>query len=341
LATGGDGGGSIRIPAGYTGLLGMKGTFGRITRAPHAFMRPNTVVLGNVSRSVRDVARYYDVCAGLDPHDPTTIPSPGGWERALGSHELTGRKVAVVPALGGVTLDPGIEEHLRDAAADLIAATGMVPVDLRVEPPNLAAQWMMGNLATLLADLGDRWPSAERELTDEIAIGLRLATSLYNLDTAAAAEELRIGANEAMADAFEQVDFIMAATNPGPAFAADATTSSSSDTFVDRAQASPAFRAALQAALFGVRAVSTVAPRVPPWLLATASARLPDLVNMGALTIISNIYGNPAVSIPAGTVDGLPVGLQVLARHHEDALLLDVALAAERHRPWPLVAPAA
>src|SRR5690606_18605861 len=46
LATGGDGGGSIRIPAGYTGLLGMKGTFGRITRAPHAFMRPNTVVLG-------------------------------------------------------------------------------------------------------------------------------------------------------------------------------------------------------------------------------------------------------------------------------------------------------
>src|SRR5690606_30896084 len=53
LATGGDGGGSIRIPAGYTGLLGMKGTFGRITRAPGAFMRPNTVVLGNLSRSVR------------------------------------------------------------------------------------------------------------------------------------------------------------------------------------------------------------------------------------------------------------------------------------------------
>jgi Asp-tRNA(Asn)/Glu-tRNA(Gln) amidotransferase A subunit family amidase len=51
---------------------------------------------------------------------------------------------------------------------------------------------------------------------------------------------------------------------------------------------------------------------------------------MGALTIISNIYGNPAVSIPAGTVDGLPVGMQVLGRHHEDALLFDVALAAER-----------
>ena len=79
LATGGDGGGSIRIPAGYTGLLGMKGTFGRITRGPHAFMRPHTVVCGNLSRSVRDAARYYDVCAGTDPYDPTSLPNPGGW----------------------------------------------------------------------------------------------------------------------------------------------------------------------------------------------------------------------------------------------------------------------
>src|SRR3954453_23618774 len=57
LATGGDGGGSIRIPAGYTGLLGMKGTYGRIPRGPEAWMRPHTVVCGNLSRSVRDAAR--------------------------------------------------------------------------------------------------------------------------------------------------------------------------------------------------------------------------------------------------------------------------------------------
>ena len=81
LATGGDGGGSIRIPAGYTGLLGMKGTFGRIPRSPQAFSRPNTVVLGNLARSVRDAARYYDVCAGYDPADPSSLPAV----RRLGS----------------------------------------------------------------------------------------------------------------------------------------------------------------------------------------------------------------------------------------------------------------
>ncbi len=74
-------------------------------------------------------------------------------------------------------------------------------------------------------------------------------------------------------------------------------------------------------------------------MLGQAASRFPDLINMGALTIISNIYGNPAVSIPAGTVDGLPVGMQVLAPHHRDGLLFDVALSVERERPWPTVAP--
>jgi aspartyl-tRNA(Asn)/glutamyl-tRNA(Gln) amidotransferase subunit A len=49
--------------------------------------------------------------------------------------------------------------------------------------------------------------------------------------------------------------------------------------------------------------------------------------------------GSPAITIPGGLVDGLPVGLQVLAGHHHEELLLDLALAAERAFPWPLVAP--
>ncbi|HVM39585.1 MAG TPA: amidase family protein, partial [Acidimicrobiia bacterium] len=213
-----------------------------------------------------------------------------------------------------------------------------VQVDLDVRPPNLAAQWMMGNLATLLADLGDRWPGCAGDLTEEVAIGLRLSTSFYNLHTAAAAERMRVEANLEMARAFGEVDFIIAATNPGPAFPADSTTSSPTDSFVDWAQTNPVAKWLFRGVIGGVRVASAFAPGLPDRVLDIASQRFPDLINMGALTIISNIYGNPAVSIPAGTVDGLPVGMQVLGRHHEDALLLDVALRAERERPWPLVA---
>lgn len=338
LATGGDGGGSIRIPAGYTGLLGMKGTFGRIPRSPHAFMRPNTVVVGNVSRSVRDAARYFDVCAGAHRSDPTSLPTVGGWEAGLGTHALAGRRVAIVPALGGVALEPGVEARIRAHAADVIAATGMVVVDRKVEPPNLALQWMMGNLATLAADLGDRWPRCAGELTDEVEFGLRLSESLYNLHSAAAAEELRIQANETMAEAFADVDFIIAATNPGPAFAADAVMSNEQSRFVEWASHSDIAKLGLRAALFSTRVAGAFAPKAPSKLMTFGSTRFPELVNMGALTIVANIYGNPAVSIPAGELDGLPVGMQVLGRHHEDALLFDVALAAERAYPWPLVA---
>jgi aspartyl-tRNA(Asn)/glutamyl-tRNA(Gln) amidotransferase subunit A len=346
LATGGDGGGSIRIPAGYNGLLGMKGTYGRIPRGPHAYIRPSTVVLGCLARSVRDAARYYDVCAGYDTHDPTSLPrttAPGGWEANLGASldSMRGRRVVVDVGLGGVPVTPDVERSVNEAADALIADLGLVRVERTIALPNLAAQWAMGNLATLLADLGSRWPRCRGELTDEIAVGLVLAESLYNLHTAAVAEEQRIQANEAMADTFDDVDFVIAATNPDPAFPADAAMSSSESNFVDWAKSNEVARLGFRGVMGLTRVAGGVAPKLPNALLDFASARFPDLVNMGALTIISNLCGNPAVSIPVAPADGLPVGMQVLARHHADALLFDVALAVERARPWPLVAPTA
>ena len=339
IASGGDGGGSIRIPAGYCGLLGMKGTYGRISRGPDAFFRPGTVVLGCLARSVRDAARHYDVCAGVDPRDPSSLPNPGGWEAGLGTTELAGRKVGIVPALAGVTLEDGVEEKLRTAATDLATLTGMEVVELDIELPNLAAQWAMGNLSTLLAELGPHWPSCASDLTDEIALGCILAESLYNLNLAAVAEAQRLQANAAMAAAFEQVDYVISATNPGPAFPADAATSSPTETFLDQAKASPAARRAFRWLMASVRVANGFVPTLSNTLIELVVDKVPDLVTMGGLTIISNIYGNPAVSIPAGTVNDLPVGMQVLARHHRDRELFDVALAYEREIGWPKVAP--
>ena len=339
LGPGGDGGGSLRIPAGYNGLVTLKGTFGRITRAPHAYARPNTVVFGNVARSVRDVARYLDVCAGTDPMDPTTLPSDGQWEARLGSVDLTGMRAAVIPDIGGGILDKGMAEHVEAEAEKLIKWAGLKRVEVKVEIPNLAAHWMIGNLATLLADLGEMWPRCLPDLTDEVGIGLLLSQSLYNLRLAAVAEELRVLANEAMGRAFEQCDLIIGAVNPGVAFAADAATSSDEKSFIDVATTNPASRIAFRGIMGAVRVASSAAPKLPSALVTAAAERSPDTMAMGALTMISNIYGNPAVSIPSGTMDGLPVGLQVLGRHHEDAVLLDVARTVEQNQPWPLIAP--
>jgi aspartyl-tRNA(Asn)/glutamyl-tRNA(Gln) amidotransferase subunit A len=234
-----------------------------------------------------------------------------------------------------------VEERIRDHAAALIEATGMKVVDIPFDVPNITAEWMMGNVSTLIAELGDLWPACAPELTQSIEDGLRLSSAFYNLRTAGIAEHKRLLLNQAMADVFDQVDLVIAATNPGPAFAADAEMSSPMPPAVDKVLSSKPARLGVRGVLGAVRMAGAAAPNLPASLLGKVTSKVPDMLEMGGLTICSNIYGNPAVSIPAGLVNGLPVGMQVLARHHADALLFDVALAAERELPWPITAAAA
>ena len=128
LATGGDGGGSIRIPAGFCGLVGLKGTFGRIPLSPQAHYGNLTVVVGCLARSVRDVARWFDVANGHDPRDPLSLPRVSGWEDGLGTltEALRGLRVAIVDDWGGAVVSPAMWEVLLAAADDLIADAGFV-----------------------------------------------------------------------------------------------------------------------------------------------------------------------------------------------------------------------
>ncbi len=299
IASGGDGGGSIRIPAGFNGLVGMKGTVGRIPRGPRTTIAPMTVVVGCLARSVRDVARWYDVANGHDARDPYSLPRIEGWERNLGSHDLAGLRVAIVPDLGVATVRDEVAAVVVEAGEALARAAGLQIVDTPVRLPALDTDWAVGNLAPLRHELGDLWPECAEDLTRELAFGLRFADDYLNLAIAGRAEAARTDANEAMADVFDRVDLVICATNPDVAFPAE------------------------------VGANTRVA------------GRKVGLGNNGALTIPANVVGNPAISIPAGTVDDLPVGMQIIALHHHDAVLLDLALAMERTRPWPLVAPRA
>ena len=186
-----------------------------------------------------------------------------------------------------------------DAAEELAREVGLQVVDLDVKFPGLGFEWALGNLASLYAELRDVWPDCREELSGEIAFGLQIAEDKYSLKMMARSERARTAANETVAAAFDAVDFIISATNPDVAFAAD--------TFLN---------------------LEVAGQKAGP-------------ENNGALTIPYNIVGNPSLSVPIGQLNGLPVGMQIATRHHDDALVLDLGLALERERPWPLVAPAA
>ncbi len=297
LGSGGDGGGSIRIPAGFTGLFGLKCTYGRIPKGPDMCVGSLTAVLGCVSRSVRDTARFVDVTNGFDPRDPYSLTRVDGWEAGLGTRDLRGKRAVIAPDLGVAVVHPEVAEMVVAHGEALARDAGLELVDVPVKLPELGYEWALSGLSEVLAILGDRYPDCEPDLTLEIGFGLKVATEVYNLEARARIENRRTAMNEALADLFDHVDFVIAATNPDVAFAAEGP------------------------------------------LPTTVGDQQVDLGNNGALTIPANVFGSPAVSIPIGSSRGLPVGMQVLGRHHEESLLLDLALTAERERPWPLVVP--
>lgn len=297
LASAGDGGGSIRIPAAFTGLPGLKTTYGRIPRAPRTPIGSLTAVTGCLSRSVRDIARFLDVTNGPDPRDPLSLPRVDGWEARLGDIPDRRLRAAIIRDLGGAVIDPAVDELVTDAAESLIGEAGLRRVDARVELPSMGTAWALGGAATILMELGDRWPGCADDLTPQIRFLLDLATSRYDLAGRARLEARRMRFNEAMADLFSQTDLVLGPTCPDTAFGAE----SGFPTEVGGSRVDPS--------------------------------------NAGAITIPANIYGNPAISIPVGTVRGMPVGMQVMAPHHGELLLLQLAAQVESARPWPLVAP--
>ena len=97
IASGSDGGGSIRISAGFTGLVGLKATYGRIPRGPGVLQPPLTVVNGCLSRSVRDTARWFDGATAPTLTTCSAFPGWTGWKVALDSFDLAGKR-AVAPS---------------------------------------------------------------------------------------------------------------------------------------------------------------------------------------------------------------------------------------------------
>ena len=300
LGTGGDGGGSIRIPAGFNGLVGLKATYGRIPRGPHAEYSNLTVNIGGMTRSVRDTARWFDICNGHDTTDPLSLPKVSGWEAGLGSTPVAGLRVAIVPDWGGAVVSPAMWNVLLEAADHLVASAKLRRVDgVNTELPRMGAAWSISGMIEIASALGDMWPACAEDLTPEMRMGLQLTEGRYNAAERAKIEARRTALNMRMAEIFQQVDLVITASNPDVAFIAEGP---------------------LPNTFGGVKAGAG---------------------NNGLLTFPCNLHGNPGISVPAGIVDGLPVGLQIIGPHFSEQVLLELAHVLERERPWPLTAPSA
>jgi aspartyl-tRNA(Asn)/glutamyl-tRNA(Gln) amidotransferase subunit A len=301
LASGGDGGGSIRIPAGFNGQPGMKGTAGRIPRGPQTQIHPMTVVTGVMCRSIRDICRYYDVVAGYDSRDPYSLPKVDGWERHLGSHL----------------------KHLRGKKVAIVPDLGVATVNPAIaDMVREAGEFLATDIGLQVVDVDLSFPG----LGYEWALG-NLASLYADLDGLwpDCRDELTNEISFGLGLAEKHYSLKMMARSERARTAANEAVAAAFDQVdVILSATNPDVAFAADTFLNLEVAGQEVGPE-----------------NNGALTIPYNIVGNPSLSVPIGQLNGLPVGMQIATRHHEDAIALDLGLAIERERPWPLVAPSA
>ena len=309
LAQGTDGGGSVRIPASFSGCVGFKPSFGRIpsvTRPDgHLWSRP-LVHLGPLARTVGDAALATQVAAGPHGRDPLSLPDQGINFRAATGQAASRLRIAYSPRLGSFPVDPAVAAVVRDAV-NALAASGFTVEEHepRIGPHHseLAALWIRtvavhyAAIADYLKCNGiDLLGEQNAVLTEDFRALLDMGRGIGAVDHMKE-DVLRTQVLDALEDVFETFDVIVSPTMA-----------------------------------------------VPPVINGTDGlTRGPQTINgetvdplIGfCMTYPINYTGHPAISVPAGlTPDGLPIGLQVIGRRHDDMTVLAMAAAVERLRPW-------
>ncbi|MFO1413314.1 MAG: amidase family protein [Burkholderiales bacterium] len=295
IAVGTDGGGSIRIPAALTGLVGVKAQFGRIPVYP----TPATPTLAHVcplSRNVRDAALLFMALAGHDARDPASAPVAVPDALAACDAGVRGLRVAWSPTFGYAPVDPEVRA-LAEAAANAFARLGCTVEE--VEAPFGAdsadlwsAEFYAGIAARLATVYRERPEVLDPELAAVIAHANSVGAEAYYRSVAA-----RYEFRERVRRFFETYDLLLSPTLPVAGVPA------------------------------GVAIPQGFADR--------------NIVTWVCYTYPFNLTGQPAASVPAGfTADGLPVGLQIVARPWREDTLFAAAAAYEAACPWDARHPA-
>jgi Asp-tRNA(Asn)/Glu-tRNA(Gln) amidotransferase A subunit family amidase len=305
LAQGSDTGGSIRTPASFCGVFGLKPTFGRVAKVDrgNAFGHHTPFShLGPLARSVEDAALMLDVTAGPHPLDPFSLAEPDVEYAAATRRPVDDLSIAYSPDLGIYPIEPAVRRVLDDAVLGFEAAGASVErIDL---DPDLDQDDVLDAYYTFavvsweslfdrIAEDGPLDPrGADRDRLAESTVATVLEAEDVSTREYKAADRTRTRVLELVQDVLEGHDLLVTPTLAVPPFEIDDL-----PTEVDG---------------------QPIEPR-RGWLL----------------TQPFNMTGHPAASVPAGFTDGgLPVGMQVVGRRLADDDVLAASAAFERVRPW-------
>ena len=315
VATGTDTGGSIRQPAAFTNLTGLKPTYGRVSRWGMIAYASSLDQAGVLGRTAEDCALLLQGMAGFDPKDSTSIDEPVPDYSASLNGSLQGLRIGLPKEYFGEGLDPRIAQLVHESVKALeklgavvkeISLPNMqhaIPAYYVIAPAEASSNLSrfdgvrFGYRCENPADLTDLYKRSRAEgfgpeVQRRIMVGAyALSAGYYDAYYLQAQKIRRLIKNDFM-NAFAEVDVILGPTTPNPAWK------------------------------LGAKNADPV------------SAYLEDVY-----TITANLAGLPGLSMPAGFVDGLPVGVQLLAPYFQEGRLLNVAHQYQQASDWHTRAP--
>ncbi len=211
LATGSDLGGSLRTPAGFCGVVGLRPSPGRVARGPSELPFDTLSVEGPMGRTVADAALMLDALTGVHPLDPLSLPPPvRPFAEAARSPRLPGR-VAYSPDLGITPIAPEVRAAC-DAAAERLAASG---VDVELAHPDLAdapEAFQVLRAAWFVADLGPLLETDRDLLKPDIVWNIEKGLAL-TAERLGWAERARGAIQQAMARFLDRYDLLLCPTS--------------------------------------------------------------------------------------------------------------------------------
>ncbi|MFZ3121823.1 MAG: Asp-tRNA(Asn)/Glu-tRNA(Gln) amidotransferase subunit GatA [Thermodesulfovibrionales bacterium] len=309
-ALGSDTGGSIRQPAALCGVVGLKPTYGRVSRYGLVAFASSLDQIGPITKNVKDSAILLNIISGKDPFDSTSAPiAVPDFTKVLGN-EIKGLKIGIPKEYFIKGMDREIEESVKTAIKKL-ESLGAIPVDISLPRTEyavatyyvLATSEASSNLARydgvkygfraegkdlMEIYMNTRAQGFGAEVKRRIMLGTYALSSGYYDAYYKKAQQARTLIKTDFEKAFNSVDMIVTPTSPTAAFKSGEKTEDPLQMY------------------------------------------LSDI-----FTISVNLAGIPAISIPCGFTSGnLPIGLQIIGKHFDEASILKAAYAYEQSTDW-------